>query len=50
MSLGVRRIIQSIDADIKCVFDGVGHFGTFSGSAFRERIAPSIAEFIQKHK
>tara|TARA_R110001592_G_scaffold350090_1_gene645851 strand:- start:1229 stop:2443 length:1215 start_codon:yes stop_codon:yes gene_type:complete len=31
------------------VFDGVGHFGTFSGSAFRERIAPSIAEFIEKH-
>ena len=31
------------------VFDGVGHFGTFSGSAFRERIAPSITEFIEKH-
>lgn len=31
------------------VFDGVGHFGTFSGSAFRNRIAPSIAEFIKKH-
>jgi len=31
------------------VFDGVGHFGTFSGSAFRERIAPSIASFIKKH-
>lgn len=31
------------------VFDGVGHFGTFSGSAFRERIAPSITKFIKKH-
>jgi poly(3-hydroxybutyrate) depolymerase len=31
------------------VFEGVGHFGTFSGSAFRNRIAPSIAEFIEKH-
>jgi len=31
------------------VFEGVGHFGTFSGSAFRNRIAPSIAEFIKKH-
>ncbi|WP_114325165.1 polyhydroxyalkanoate depolymerase [Candidatus Colwellia aromaticivorans] len=31
------------------VFEGVGHFGTFSGSAFRNRIAPSIADFIQKH-
>ncbi|NQY86653.1 MAG: polyhydroxyalkanoate depolymerase [Colwellia sp.] len=31
------------------VFDGVGHFGTFSGSAFRERIAPSITAFIEKH-
>lgn len=31
------------------VFEGVGHFGTFSGSAFRNRIAPSIAEFIAKH-
>jgi poly(3-hydroxybutyrate) depolymerase len=31
------------------VFEGVGHFGTFSGSAFRNRIAPSIADFIEKH-
>lgn len=31
------------------VFDGVGHFGTFSGSAFRNRIAPSITEFIAKY-
>jgi poly(3-hydroxybutyrate) depolymerase len=31
------------------VFDGVGHFGTFSGSAFRERIAPSITSFINKY-
>jgi len=31
------------------VFDGVGHFGTFSGSSFRNRIAPSITDFIYKH-
>lgn len=31
------------------VFDGVGHFGTFSGSAFRNRIAPSITDFIKEH-
>ena len=31
------------------VFDSVGHFGTFSGSAFREKIAPSITEFIKKY-
>lgn len=31
------------------VFEGVGHFGTFSGSAFRNRIAPSIADFIKDH-
>lgn len=31
------------------VFDGVGHFGTFNGSSFRERIAPSITKFIKKY-
>jgi len=31
------------------VFDGVGHFGTFSGSAFRDRIAPSITKFIREY-
>lgn len=31
------------------VFDGVGHYGTFSGSAFRNRIAPSITDFIYKY-
>ena len=31
------------------IFDGVGHFGTFSGSAFREIIAPSITTFIKKY-
>ena len=31
------------------VFDGVGHYGTFSGSAFRNRIAPSITKFIEEH-
>lgn len=31
------------------VFDDVGHFGTFSGSTFREKIAPSITAFIKKY-
>ena len=31
------------------VFDDVGHFGTFSGSTFREKIAPSITDFIKKY-
>ncbi len=31
------------------VFEGVGHFGTFSGSAFRDKIAPSITKFIKKY-
>jgi poly(3-hydroxybutyrate) depolymerase len=55
-SLGQTQAAQTLCSGIPeqkkldQVFDGVGHFGTFSGSAFRERIAPSIAEFIQKHK
>jgi poly(3-hydroxybutyrate) depolymerase len=55
-SLGQTQAAQALCSGIPeqnkldQVFDGVGHFGTFSGSAFRERIAPSIAEFIQKHK
>ena len=31
------------------VIEGVGHFGTFSGSSFRNIIAPSITDFIYKH-
>jgi poly(3-hydroxybutyrate) depolymerase len=31
------------------VFDDVGHYGTFSGSSFREKIAPSITKFIKKY-
>lgn len=31
------------------IFDNVGHFGTFSGSSFREKIAPSITSFIKKY-
>ena len=31
------------------IFDGVGHYGTFSGSGFRKNVAPSITQFINKH-
>ncbi len=31
------------------VFEGVGHYGTFSGSSFRQEIAPSITKFINKY-
>jgi poly(3-hydroxybutyrate) depolymerase len=29
--------------------EGVGHYGVFSGSKFRQYIAPKISEFIKKH-
>jgi poly(3-hydroxybutyrate) depolymerase len=54
-SLGQTEAAQSLCSNISEqdklheVFDGVGHFGTFSGSAFRERIAPSITDFINKY-
>jgi poly(3-hydroxybutyrate) depolymerase len=54
-SLGQTEAAQSLCSNISEqdklheVFDGVGHFGTFSGSAFRERIAPSITDFIKKY-
>lgn len=54
-SLGQTQAAQSLCSNLSEqdkfheVFDGVGHFGTFSGSAFRERIAPSITTFIEKH-
>jgi poly(3-hydroxybutyrate) depolymerase len=28
---------------------GVGHYGVFSGSRFRQNIVPRIVEFCQKH-
>ena len=28
---------------------GVGHYGVFNGSKFRNYIAPRIAEFVRKH-
>ena len=54
-ALGQTEAAQSLCSNIPKqdklheVFDGVGHFGTFSGSSFREKIAPSITEFINKH-
>ncbi len=54
-ALGQTEAAQSLCSNIPKqdklheVFDGVGHFGTFSGSAFRGRIAPSITKFIQKY-
>ncbi len=33
----------------KITFEGVGHYGVFSGSKFREKIAPFITEFIKKN-
>jgi poly(3-hydroxybutyrate) depolymerase len=54
-SLGQTEAAQSLCANISAkdklheIFDGVGHFGTFSGSGFRNRIAPSITKFIKKY-
>jgi len=54
-ALGQTEAAQSLCSNIPKqdklheVFDGVGHFGTFSGSAFRSRIAPNITKFIQKY-
>ncbi len=54
-SLGQTEAAQSLCFNIAEqdklheVFDGVGHYGTFSGSCFRETIAPSITKFIKKH-
>lgn len=54
-SLGQTQAAQTLCVNISEqdklheVFEGVGHFGTFSGSAFREKIAPSITEFVAKH-
>jgi poly(3-hydroxybutyrate) depolymerase len=54
-ALGQTEAAQTICSNIPDqdrlheVFDGVGHFGTFSGSAFRDRIAPSITKFIRKY-
>jgi poly(3-hydroxybutyrate) depolymerase len=54
-ALGQTEAAQTICSNIPDqdrlheIFDGVGHFGTFSGSAFRDRIAPSITQFIRKY-
>jgi poly(3-hydroxybutyrate) depolymerase len=54
-SLGQTEAAQALCSNIPEqdklheVFEGVGHFGTFSGSGFRERIAPSITNFINKY-
>lgn len=54
-ALGQTEAAQSLCSNIPKqdklheVFDGVGHYGTFSGSAFRGRIAPSVTKFIQKY-
>lgn len=54
-SLGQTQAAQNLCSNIPEqqklheVFDGVGHYGTFSGSAFRNRIAPSITKFIEEH-
>jgi poly(3-hydroxybutyrate) depolymerase len=28
---------------------GVGHYGVFNGSRFREQIQPRIRDFVRKH-
>ncbi len=54
-SLGQTQAAQTLCSNIPKelklheVFEGVGHYGTFSGSGFRENIAPSISQFINKH-
>jgi len=54
-SLGQTQAAQTLCSGIPKqnkldqVFDSVGHFGTFSGSAFRNKIAPSITKFIKEH-
>ena len=54
-SLGQTQAAQTLCSNIPNklklheVFEGVGHYGTFSGSGFRTKIAPSISKFINKH-
>lgn len=54
-SLGQTKAAQDLCVNIpedlrkNDVFEGVGHYGTFSGSTFRKNISPSITDFINKH-
>lgn len=46
-----HELCSSIPQDKKdqITFEGVGHYGVFSGSKFRQKIAPYITEFIKKN-
>ncbi|MCV6620825.1 MAG: polyhydroxyalkanoate depolymerase [Cellvibrionaceae bacterium] len=54
-SLGQTEAAQTVCKKLKKsqrqhqVFSGVGHYGVFSGSKYRDEIAPAITEFIHKN-